>query len=1123
MAYKMTQLLTFTALCLGFSVWHHSLQAQASLVKDIRPGGSTSFSGSSSMIDVNGTLFFTANDGINGEELWKSDGTATGTVMVKDIRLGSDDSKPEELTHVSGILFFRANDGIHGDELWKSDGTAAGTVMVKDIRTGSAAAFPESLTEVNGMLYFSADNGINGIELFKSDGTPMGTDIVRDIRPGLSSSWPIYLTNVGGTLFFRALDMTQGQELWKSDGTAAGTVIVKDIKQGSGSSAPNHLTAVNGLLFFSADDGSSGDELWVSDGTDPGTVMLMDIHPGSANAISALNVFVNGNGILYFSANDGIHGNELWKSDGTSTGTTLVRDIHPSGSSNIWEMIEMNGHLFFGADDGTNGHELWTSDGSSAGTVMVSDIHAGSGSSGSIHLTEVNGTLFFRADDGTHGQELWQSDGTNSGTVLVQDIHPGMQGSWPQFLTEANNRLFFVANDIVHGAELWTMIPIGPPPAMEFVLSVQTAGVGSSVSLPVMVNHVSGISAYQGTISFDSAILSVDTVINSSLAGSHTIGLPGTGNVPANALSFNWMDSSQNMTSLPDSTIVMDIVFSIHPTAPHGFTSIQMDSSVLDLGYSTDSSMSVFAAAMSNIGGIFVINSPPDIVTQDITVSLDPFGQASISPADIDNGSSDVYGLDSLFLDIDQFDCDDVGSPVLVTLTGINIYGNSASANALITVQADPVIPLSGAAFSLGGDSIPGVIYDLSGDDGPLMQTASNFSFLAAPCISTNDIGAKKIDDAATNNGLDIDDATAIIDHIIGQNPFTSPYQLIAADLNASSFFDPTAPSKINTLDVILLLQKIALAQTHFFNPQTGVQDAIWTFIPSDYVFPNPADPVGFDSRRAYIDPSPSTDQNFLGVKLGDVDNSWDHTVLRRPAPEDSIFFEIEEVIVQPGEIITIPLRTRDFHDVRGYQFTMQWNPEVLQFRSVHHHALSAIYGTSQAEDGSLTVAWANMSGQGITLSDGTPAFVIEVEVLGKWGTETRIEMNSALTPNMAKDDEGTYLGVGNSPHRIRIGTSTALDPWKLKGYTLSQNSPNPFQQSTSLTFSIGQREEVDISIYTLTGKLIQQFKGTYPTGEHDIFWNGTSQSGKPVSEGMYLLHMKAGEFQTSIKMVKGQ
>ena len=104
------------------------------LVKDINPGhGSTA----SSLTAVGGTLFFTADDGVHGQELWTSNGSGPGTFLVKDIRSCSGHYRaPTSLTRVGNRLFFAANDGIHGQELWKSNGTTGGTVLVKDINRG---------------------------------------------------------------------------------------------------------------------------------------------------------------------------------------------------------------------------------------------------------------------------------------------------------------------------------------------------------------------------------------------------------------------------------------------------------------------------------------------------------------------------------------------------------------------------------------------------------------------------------------------------------------------------------------------------------------------------------------------------------------------------------------------------------------------------------------------------------------------------------------------------------------------------------------------------------------------------------------------------------------------------
>ena len=112
--------------------------------------------------DVNGTLYFRAEDGSSGNELWKSDGTNAGTVMVRDINAGVADTYPSYLISISGMLYFAANDGSSGNELWKSDGTAAGTVMVRDIYDGASSSGPHYMTDVNGTLFFRANHDIYG-------------------------------------------------------------------------------------------------------------------------------------------------------------------------------------------------------------------------------------------------------------------------------------------------------------------------------------------------------------------------------------------------------------------------------------------------------------------------------------------------------------------------------------------------------------------------------------------------------------------------------------------------------------------------------------------------------------------------------------------------------------------------------------------------------------------------------------------------------------------------------------------------------------------------------------------------------------------------------------------------
>src|SRR5215218_5011488 len=311
--------------------------------------------------------------------------------LVEDIYPGKTGSEPNWLVDFKGRLLFGANHPRFGEEPWRSNGTRSGTRLVKDIdpgplvikkmentETGSSA--PDSVLRTKKWIYFQATTVKYGEELWKSDGTKSGTKLVKDINPAapapintackrrkscVGSSWVDDITVVGKTaagrrIYFTANDGKHGLELWKSDGTAKGTKLVKDINPTSAREASDigNLVALRKRLYFSANDGKHGLELWKSDGTRSGTKLVKDIKPGkAASTPDQLTAF---KGRLLFSADDGVHGTEMWRSNGTKANTALLINLEPGAvGSEPGELTTSGPFLYSAASTPSAGEELW--------------------------------------------------------------------------------------------------------------------------------------------------------------------------------------------------------------------------------------------------------------------------------------------------------------------------------------------------------------------------------------------------------------------------------------------------------------------------------------------------------------------------------------------------------------------------------------------------------------------------------------------------------------------------------------------------------------------------------------------------------------------------------------------
>jgi trimeric autotransporter adhesin len=407
------------------------------MVKNIRPGDSSG--APNALAAVGSLLYFAANDGATGKELWRSDGTKAGTHMVADLNPGAADSYPDFITPLGSGFAFTAYDDAYGRELWLSDGTSLGTHRV-DIRPGTRGSFPMELTAFGSYVYFSASDGSTGRELWRTDG--ITTERVADIVSGSGGSSPTQLTPFSGRLYFAS-----GKRLWSTDGTVAGTALVKDAN-GRNIRVPRYLTVSGGLLYFSArtNDGTTHGHLWRADGTAAGT---RSISPGMDPL-----VLTDVRGELFFTEFIQVGQGRLWKSDGTKVGTVVVAE---TGSNS--QLTAVGSYVYFTSytDDGLQ--RLMVSNGTAEGTDGWLAAHVDNGSYIN-NLTEFRGLLHYVVN-GYLMYDTCPSDCAEHSWAHLADLDYESSSVWDDELTVVGRTLFYSGSywDGSKGIELWAYTP----------------------------------------------------------------------------------------------------------------------------------------------------------------------------------------------------------------------------------------------------------------------------------------------------------------------------------------------------------------------------------------------------------------------------------------------------------------------------------------------------------------------------------------------------------------------------------------------------------------------------------------------------------------------------------------
>jgi hypothetical protein len=436
----------------------------------------------------------------------------------------------------------------------------------------------------------------------------------------------------------------------------------------------------------------------------------------------------------------------------------------------------------------------------------------------------------------------------------------------------------------------------------------------------------------------------------------------------------------------------------------------------------------------------------------------------------------------------------------------IGTCSSPADSVAVVVSGASPTVNISGTVRSELSQGINLAKVKLTGDDLDSLMTNSdgawNFDVTQGDSYV---VTPTKNNDVINYNGITTLDIVLMQRHILNVQLLSSPYKIIAADVNGSQ--------TVTTLDIVLTKSLILQNITTFPGGK------LWNFVNSDFVFSVPTSPFPFENSRSYSSVTAATNQDFIGCKLGDVNNSWDPGVAKFTSPA-TIGFSMPNVLGSQGQIISIPVTVKDFNGISGFQYSISWDPSVLEYVSATDAALDMDFGTSQTEQGKLGMLWSTENLSGRTLADGSTVFEIQFRILASAGASSSLQFNGQMTVMEAVNAALEIITINSENGSVTVDMPNGIESGTPSNYALMQNVPNPFEGSTQIVFILPIAEQATLSIYDIHGKLVWETEGQYAAGTHVVRWDALGTDGVRLSDGTYYYRLRTPNYSATRKMV---
>ncbi len=419
------------------------------------------------------------------------------------------------------------------------------------------------------------------------------------------------------------------------------------------------------------------------------------------------------------------------------------------------------------------------------------------------------------------------------------------------------------------------------------------------------------------------------------------------------------------------------------------------------------------------------------------------------------------------------FGCNDVG-PFTTEIFVTDAAGNQSSCISTFTVGTSPACgqkrtaAVAGEIYTSGGKELSGVnvlLEDMDRHISNISLTGTSGTYYFDRTLETDYMLKPEKEDGLLE-GITTFDLILLKKHILGKQEITSPYELIAADVNNSG--------TITAFDLIAMRKAILFIDDQFPN------NTSWRFIRADQDLSS-VDPLETAIKEeAYLgalDGDLLVD--FIAIKIGDLNGTMSNLQSASSRSNANLPLNVSDKEVKKGEVYDITFNSAQ-DDLMGIQFTIDYDSEGFTFLHTENNTIvqKENIGLSHIDKGLVTISWDSETR--VREFEYTLSLRAKKDGL----LSEMLEVNSTLTPAFAYTNEG-------EEKKVSLNFTTEVD-----NFTLLQNVPNPFTNKTIIPFNLPQQSAAKIVVMNTAGKTLKVIEGEFEKGYNEVILSNLNTTG---------------------------